>query len=292
MSQPRWDDLQLLLVVVRSGSALAASEELGLSQSTVSRRVAALEEQLGVRLFDRRGRRLEATSEAHALAQLSEQFDEDVGAAMRRVRSRARDLTGQVRISSVKPLLRLLLSRLHVLSVQHPQIELVLDTRSSLSNLHKKEADIVMRATSTPPETLVGRRIAKFAYGLYRPVGAAPSSRLVGYPPPRGDVGKASWLPEVVPNAKVALRIDDDELQQDAVRAGMGNAQLLCMAADADPTLERVPGAPLEWGEDLWVLTHPDLREMPRVRTVMDVLVDELSAQSDLIEGRRPLPRA
>ena len=291
MSLPRWDDLQLLLTVVRSGSALAAARELGMSQSTISRRMAALETQLDMRLFDRRARRLEPTAAALELLQVADRFDDNLSDLVTRLRGREHEMAGPVRVSSVRPIMRAVLPCLKDIRQTRPEIEFVLESNASVSNLHKKESDIVMRVTDSPPETLTGRRVAKFAYALYRSVAEPGVGDLIGYPPPRGDLRKADWLSDVVPDATVVMRVGDDELQHDAVLAGLGAAQLICLDADRDTRLERVPGAPLEFGWDLWVLTHPDLKEMPRVRVVFDAIVAALVDQRDLIEGRRPLSR-
>ena len=83
----------------------------------------------------------------------------------------------------------------------------------------------------------------------------------------------------------MSTRVADDELQLDAVKAGLGAAQLLCLDADRDPALVRVPDAPVEFGEPLWVLTHPHLRQLARIRLVIDALAAGLAEHKALIEG-------
>lgn len=285
MSDVRWADLELVVAIAQAGGAFAAAKQLGISQSTVSRRLAGLERRVSVVLFDRRGQTLQPTAAARELLEVATTFGSALDHAVARVRGRSEEPAGTVRLSGLRPILRLVLPNLHAVLQAHPSIELHIDASARLANVHQQEADIVIRASAKPAETLVGRRVGRVAYCLYRPRDGAPSSKVIGFPPPRGDLADAAWLPSAVPDAIVSTRIADDELQRDAVKAGLGAAQLLCLDADRDPALVRVANAPIEFGEPLWLLTHPHLRQLARIRLVMEALTAGLTEHKALIEG-------
>ncbi|MCH9686867.1 MAG: LysR family transcriptional regulator [Deltaproteobacteria bacterium] len=283
----RWPELELVLAVARAGSATAAARELEISQSTVSRRLADVEQRLGVRLFDRKAHRLLPTVEGAELVAAAEGMEGNVQAVLRRIVGREARPDGLVRVTAIAPIHRMLLPTYRAILAEHDKLELTLDTRYEPLRLHRGEADIALRITAAPPEGLFGRRVARFAYGLYRARGAPVSSSVIGYPPPRGDISNREWIATAVAEPRVRLRIGWDELHADAVHHGLGIAQVACMFGDLDPGIERVPGAPVEWGDSLWALTHESLRDSARIRVVLDAMLEALDALRPLIEGER-----
>lgn len=284
----RWADLELVFQISRQGSATAAAKSMGLSQSTVSRRLAGLERDLGIQLFERRGPQLTPTAAATALVAEAEPLEMRVTQALRRLQQDGDSPAEPVRLSTLRPLLGLLLPTLAELLRKHPDLVIHVDTRSSAANLGRAEADIALRATSSPPETLIGRKVARFAYGLYRQRGACHGEEVVGFPAPRGDILARDWLQGLFDEPSVRLRIDADELHANAAALGIGAAQVLCFVGDKHPQLERVPQAPIEWALDCWVLTHETLQNAPRVRLVFDAVVATMARLRPLIEGQEP----
>lgn len=284
----RWHELELVVAIARAGSATAAARELQISQSTVSRRLADLEARIGVRLFDRQAHRLVATVEGAELAAASESVEGTMHAALRRIAGREQRPDGLVRITAVIPVHRLLMAAYRSVLAEHQLLQLELDTRFEPLRLHRGEADIALRITPAPPEGLVGRRVARFAYALYRRRGDPTPSEFIGHPAPRGDLATRDWLTDIVAQPRVRVRIGWDELHADAVHAGLGAAQLPCMLGDLDPRLQRVPEAPVEWGDALWILTHESLRASARVRVVLDAIDAAVSTARPLIEGNCP----
>ena len=284
----RWPELELVVAIARAGSATAAARELDVSQSTVSRRLADLEVRLGVRLFDRQAQRLVPTIDGAELVAAAETMEGTVHDALRRIAGRDGRPDGLVRVTAVTAIHRVLMDAYRSLLEEQPLLSLELDTSFHPLRLHRGEADIAVRISPSPPEGLFGRRVARFAYALYRRRGETTPRTVVGYPSPRGDVLTREWLRNVVEDPQVRIRIGWDDLHPDAVRAGLGVAQIPCMFGDADPLLERVPQAPLEWGDALWVLTHESLRTTARVRVVLDAVVDALNAARPLFEGEAP----
>ncbi len=285
--QVRWHELELVVAIARAGSATAAAQQLGISQSTVSRHLADLETRVGARLFDRQAHRLIPTAEGAELVAATEQVESSVHATLRRIAGREQRPDGLVRITAHPVIHEMLVGTYHELLAAHARLELELDTQLAPLHVHRGEADIAVRITPAAPEGLFGRKVARFAYGLYRARGRPTPNTVIGYPPPRGDIAGRDWLSAVVVDPRVRIRIGADRLQATAVRAGIGVAQIPCMFGDIDPELERVPGAPIEWGDDLWVLTHQSLRNSARVRVVLDAVSEALVAERARLEGER-----
>lgn len=283
--QVRWAELELVVAIARAGSATAAARDLELSQSTVSRKIADLEARLGVKLFDRQAQRLVPTIEGAELVAAAERVEGTVHSTLRKIAGRETRPDGLVRVTAIAAIHRLIMGTYRAVLDDHPSLELELDTSYEPVRLHRGEADIAIRITPSPPEGLFGRKVARFAYALYRRRGDSTPGSVIGYPSPRGDLLSRDWLSKVVDTPRVRIRIGWDEAHVDAVREGLGVSQIPCMFGDADPQLERVPEAPIEWGDALWVLTHESIRRSARIRVVLEAVIGALEERRALIEG-------
>lgn len=286
-----WNDLRYFLAVARTGSTLAAGRALRVSQTTVARRVAALEEAIGQPLFDRRQAGYTLTPAGEALLSKAEQVEQSATAFTEAAAAHARDLSGTVRITSediymqglVSPLLR----ELHDL---HPEIMIEIDTSSDIRDLGAGEADIALRSSAKDqPAGLAGRQLGKDDWTLYCSRDYAARK---GVPASAGDlkahaiVGGGGgalwrhyqlWLQQLGLEEQVAMHHANATGLLSAVRSGFGIAVLPCIVADADPDLIRcLPPRP-DHGRILWLLTHDRVRKEPRVRAVMDFLADRLT---------------
>ena len=163
-----WDDLRYVLAVHTSGSVATAARRLGVSNVTVFRRLKALEKQLGVRLFDRTRKGYAATGPALEIVRQAERMEDEVGALERRIWGQDRELSGVVRITApdstgsfvVAPLI----AELHRI---HPGISVELKLDNRVFNMSKRDADIAIRPTTSPPENLIGHRLATLAHAPY-----------------------------------------------------------------------------------------------------------------------------
>jgi DNA-binding transcriptional LysR family regulator len=165
-----WDDLRFFLAVARGGSTLAAARAMRVSQTTAARRVAALEEALGLALFERRQAGYALTPAGEALVASAEAVELAAGGFAGMAAAQARDSTGTVRITTIElyasTLLPPLLRDLHE---AHPGIRIELDTADSLRDLAGGEADIALRAGKSEgwPAALVGRRFGPDPWTMY-----------------------------------------------------------------------------------------------------------------------------
>lgn len=288
-----WDDLRLVLAAQRAGSFAGAARRLGLTHSTVLRRLARLERDLGVRLFERLPEGLAPTPAGEALAIRAARVEAEALAAERELTGRDLGLAGVVRITAPDDIAMLLLPpALERLRRIAPELRLEVELSNSLADLTRREADVALRATPRPPEAMVGRRLARIPFAFY----AAPDY-FAARPMPKGldqldghdllapsrSLGGAAlerWLGGRDP----ALRANSFLHLANAARRGLGLAMLPAFIGDADPALRRAFASDTA-EEGLWLLTHPDLRRNPRVRAVMEAVAAEIGPRLRSPEG-------
>jgi DNA-binding transcriptional LysR family regulator len=292
-----WDDYRFAAAVARNGSLSGAARELGTHHSTVFRRLAALEDATGVRLFERTAEGYVPTAAGGEIFAVLGDVESGILAVERRLAGADLRLSGTVRVTTPEDI-ALLLVEPHLARFQaaYPDIELEIVTENRLFNLTRREADIAIRPAREPQGDMVGRRVADIAMAAY----AAPAylvragrprepddlrrHRLVGYEDSLAHVGAAQWLARFEDGANVALRSNSLMVQAAAVGAGLGVGVLPCFMVPAEgyeqlwPPLAALSGA-------LWVLTHPDLRRTPRIRAVLDFFYEALAA-----DRAAPLP--
>ena len=296
-----WNDLKYFLAVAGEGSTLAAGRALRVSQTTVARRIAALEHALGFPLFEKRQAGYVLTPAGEQLVERARQVENSAVRFAEAAGAHSRDLSGTVRITSEDiygtGLLSPLLRELHEL---HPKVMIDLDMVQEMRDLGNGEADIALRSSSkNQPAGLVGRRLCKDDWTLYcsrdyaarhgtpGSVEDLKSHVIVG-----GGGGNLwrhyqAWLKELGLEDRVAMHHANSTGLLSAVRAGFGVAVLPCIVADADPELIRcIPPRP-DHGRVLWLLTHERVRHTPRVRAIIDFLYERLSRHVRKLEAKQ-----
>ena len=290
-----WDDFRLIDAVAATRNLPAAAARLGLDHSTVFRRLKAIEATLGQPLFERHRVGYALTSAGEEMAALAARVDEDITAVTRRLAGQAPAPSGEVRIATSDSLLSdLLVPMLAAFRAANPAVRLDIVTGNAALNLSRRDADVAVRATDSPPETLVGRRAARIAWALYGAAGAGS---------PSDPVDDAHWVclgdnlagmevvrfvQAAVAPGRLAARFDTVLGLAHAVAGGIGVGHLPCFVGDAWPGLVRLAPPDPAHASDLWLLTHPDLRRTPRVRAVLDHLAEAIGAKRALIEGHAP----
>lgn len=288
-----WNDLRFVLETARNGGTSGAARVLGVNHATVARRITAAEEALGERLFDRlpsgyvpteAGR--EAVRTAEAMERLDSELDLKIAARDDRIKGRLRVTAPQLFIQ------RVLGGILAEFTEAYPEVDLELVATNDTLNLAQREADVAIRFSKDPPETLVGRRFIDQKGAVYAtpeliagdPGGEAPLDwvKFAHWPGPPAEI-KA-----VRPNLRVRLTVDDMAAAIGAVRAGIGATRMACFLGDTDPALVRVPGMPRFDYLPLWLFTHADLRHVPRIRTFMDFTAARLGKLRPVFEGAAP----
>ena len=288
-----WDDWRYFLAVVRHSSVRKAAADLSVSRSTVLRRIDALEQSLGARLFERLPNGYFTTPSGDDLMDAALRMEAAVNSVQRRVAGRDAELTGPIRITMPGTFAtHLLAPHLAQFSAEHPNITLHLNMGYSMADLERREADIAIRVSNDPPADLVGRRVLTMARAAYiskalykksKPKDAA-TLKWIGW---GHSVQSPQWLEETDhPNLPIGAIIEDPHATFEAVKAGMGLAVLPCYMGDNDPALQRMPPGNTTLNADLWVLTHEDLRKTARIRKFMTFIAEALLAHRPLIEGR------
>jgi DNA-binding transcriptional LysR family regulator len=296
-----WNDLRYFLAVAKEGSTLRAGRALRTSQTTVARRIAALEEATGVILFDKRQAGYVMTPAGEELLERAEHVETSAHSFFEAASAHARDKGGAVKLSMEEIFATGLIAPwLRELHEQHPDIHLELDTSAGIRDLGAGEADVALRSTSKPqPSGTVGRRICEDDWTFYcsREYGdrhGVPTSiaELAKHPLIGGGGGNLSRHYEAYLEAmglldRVIMRPDTSTGLMTAVRAGVGIAVLPCIVADADPGFSRCLPPRTDHGRILWLVTHERIRRTPKVRNVIDFLFPRLKARAQELETVR-----
>src|ERR671927_1052108 len=163
-----WDDFKLVRLIAEAKGLAGAAERLGVNHSTVFRRLGQLEETLGTKLFERHRTGYALTPAGEEMAALAERMDEDVAGFARKLAGQVLSPAGELRVTTNDTLLVHLLTPLFArFCAQCPDVRLDVVLSTQALNLSKRDADVAIRATDNPPETLVGRRAATIAWALY-----------------------------------------------------------------------------------------------------------------------------
>lgn len=292
-----WDDLRVFLVLAREGNLTAAARQLEVSHPTVARRVKALEAAFGARLFDRLPDRYVLTAAGEELLAEAQGMERAAEAIDRRSVGLSDTAHGTVRISAGEAMAAFL--ALHLPRLRHNMqcIEIELVASHMLANLSRREADLLIRDQVPEVASIVTRKLGRAAYAVYGNAelarGKADRERLRGMPwlgfdDDHSYMPGQRWMQELLSGGRPPVRVNNWLVLLEAVRTGAGLAVLPCYLADNEPALHRL-GAPLEEAAaDQWLLVHRDLRNLPRVRAVMDAVIRLFQEERVALEGRCP----
>ncbi|MEM9729352.1 MAG: LysR family transcriptional regulator [Myxococcota bacterium] len=281
-----WDDLRYVLALSRTGSLSGAATTLGVARTTVGRRVQALEESLGVRLFDQTPAGFVVTGAGQDLAETANAIESEVLAVEGRVLGRDAELQGPLRVATMDIMYDAFPDVFSSFLERYPGVDLTICASYEEVSLRRREADVAIRMSNAPSDSLVGRRLGTITIALYgsRELVArmGPDAPLDAFPwvrmdERRDDGALDAWYRQHVPHARIAMRYDSYPVLRRAVIEGVGVHFLPCVDGDREESLVRIPGGALpEEGRALWVLTLPDLRTNSRVRAFMDHVYETL----------------
>jgi DNA-binding transcriptional LysR family regulator len=285
MENLNWDDLRYFLAVVDTGSLTGAARKLRVEHTTVARRIEALEQSLGLRLFDRLPRQWQLTAEGENLVPGSRRL-EDEALSLQRVAVGVAPLSGTVRISAPPVMAsHLLVPQLAPLSTRLPGICLEVVGEIREANLSRREADIALRMSRPKASGLAARPLVEIGFALYasRDYLARHGTQhwsFVGYEESLLDMPQQQWLDKTAAGRPFAFRTNDLSALFQAVRAGLGVGVLPHFLARNDPVLALIPSPECPVTRTLWLVLHPDVRRSPRVRAVADGLVEIFSEEA------------
>ncbi len=283
-----WDDMRFFLALARSATVSAAGRELRVKHTTVARRISALEEHLGTRLFDHLKEGYAMTQAGEELYEHACNMEEQAQAIDRRVFGMDSQLKGSLKLAASHDVLtRLVIPHLDKFHEAYPNIDLQLLGSTAIMDLSARQADIAIRFTAKPPEYLVGKKVLDIRHGIYASEKYLRQKRTVDEVIIWGDQsGQPDWVKRYFAKASVSMRADDISSMLACVTHDLGLARLPCYIADLDPNLRRLDKelVPSSWG--CWILSHVDLRATAKVRACKEFIEDILLQQKDLVEGR------
>lgn len=291
-----WNDVRYFLALARTGSVRAAGALLGVSHSTVARRVEALETELGVRLFDRHRDGYLLTDAGAQMVLGAERVEAEMAALERGVAGQDTRLEGPVRVTCTDAYVgRMLVRALADLCARHRGLEIELDADRRYLDLSKREADVAVRAvalSATPAEHLLGRKIVPIVIANY--VARAHADRL----DPERAGSEARWLgsdrtrvweglvaSSSYPDVPIWGVFASLEVLVAAACEGLGLVMLPTYVGDSDPRLGRLSRADVRHVGDFWLLSHPDLRDNARLGAARECVTGALTSRAALFAG-------
>lgn len=287
-------DLRLALAVGEAGTLLGGARKLGIDHSTAFRRLNALEQELGVRLFERARDGYAPTPAGEAMIAAAARVDEEIVGLERKLAGADLRPSGLVRVTIADTGVDLLTPIFAAFRAAHPQIALEIVVTNTFFTLSRRDADVAIRPSVDAPEDLIAHRTATIATALYAARGylasrarrALAEHEWIGPDDSLSHLGSARWLRQHIPPERITYRANSLIALLAAARAGLGLAALPCFLGDGDRELVRVKAPIAEMATALWVLIHPDLRRTARVRAFVGFAVPELNRLRPLLEGR------
>lgn len=301
-----WDDLRLIRSIAEHGGLSGAAAQLSLSASTVFRRLEQMEVTLEAVIFERHRTGYVLTPAGEELLALATRVDDDVTSVARRItgQQKVRQPHGELSIATSDTMLaELLTPLLAVFSRQYPRVRLHVRVGNESLNLARRDADIAIRATDHPPENLAGRKIARTVWAPYGKTSLAVHDPSLGIL----SLEDATWVTlgdelaghnsnrfvrANVPSERIGYTVNTVSGLAEAIEAGIGVGYLPCVVGDMRPGLARLGPLAPALGNNLWLLSHPDLRGVARVRVMLDFLAQEMVKMRPLLEGERPRSKA
>jgi DNA-binding transcriptional LysR family regulator len=280
-----WSDLRVFLAIAREGTLGAAARKLGQTQPTMGRRLRALEAAVGHTLFQRTGEGFVLTGEGTSVLGHAERMEEEVLAFQRQLAGQEAQLRGMLRLSSSDWFGTYMLAPLLAeFGRRHPLVCVELLTDSRLYSLPRREADMVFRIKPFDEPEVISRRLLHIPYALYGPAGSdRPSlgdgtgARVITMNMDFSEMPDAVWLKRLLPNAIVAHRSNNREVQAKLCSNGAGFAVLPRPLGDVTPNIVALDIDDPPPGRDTFVGYHRDSRRLARMRELLSLVIERLA---------------
>jgi DNA-binding transcriptional LysR family regulator len=292
-----WDDLKVLLALARGGSVAGAARELKVDHSTVSRRLAAIEEGFGAQLLVRGGREFTWTTEGKIALATAEETEKLVLGASRQLRACRQEVAGTVRVATTPSILAILANLMPAFQVRYPRMEFEFIAGLHRVDLAKGVADVAVRFARPTEPDLVARQVGEAGIALYasktyvRKYGAPESfealarHRLVLLAEHLHRFGlHMRWLEDYRDGGTVITRVDNFQSAEQLISLDRGIGSLPCYEGDSNSALQRVFQDPHSFAE-CYVVYHVSLRDNARVKAAVEVLTAVLGSVADKISG-------
>ncbi|PHP66043.1 LysR family transcriptional regulator [Zhengella mangrovi] len=283
-----WDDVRIFLAVARAGQILGAARRLGLNHATVSRRISALEQALGVKLVDRQTTGTELTPEGERFLRTADEMEAGMIAARADLAPDAEGVSGTVRIGAPDGFgVAWLAPRLGRLARDHPGLTIQLVPVPRSFSLSRREADIAITMERPAEGRLVAGKLVDYTLSLYASRDYATQSglpfgpgdiaghRLVGYVPDLVISPALDYAGEMAPDWRSSFEISSALGQMEAVRAGAGLGILHSYIARHHDDLVAVEGFP-QIRRAYWIVYHETLKPLRRIQAVVKFIQEQV----------------
>lgn len=286
MHKENWDDLRFVLAVAQTGSVSAAARELGVNHATVLRRVTAFEERHGVTVFDRTSNGYSVPRERARLIDAVREVEAAHLAVVRAIAGARAPPSGAVKITSTDTFCVSVLPRaLARVRAGAPGLRIDLLSSNTHMDLARIEAEITVRPAMTLSAELIGEAVAQLGFGVYVPAMVPDAQRWLGLSGALRRSPVAAWLRDSIPETAYAGAADSFVVLREMVAAGLGRAALPRVLGDGDPRVIHLPGEMPEILVPVWVASHADLADAPRLAAVRARLAEALCADAPRLRG-------
>lgn len=288
----QWDDLRFLVEIGRGGSLAAASRRLRVDQTTVARRLRALERRLGATLFERIEGRWIATAVGARVLERAQGIEESVAGIQRIAASGRGDVAGLVRVTSVASIaIDYLTPRLAALYARHPMLEIELIANNENLSISRREADIAIRLARPDSGDFLIRKLADCGHALYESADRAAARHgdgcWVAYQDDLAHTPEMRWLERHREGGRIRFRSNSPQGLAGAIAGGAGRGILPCFVGDASPGLRRIGGREPLLERPLWMLSHREARRQAGVAAVAQWLLACFEADAPAFVGLR-----
>jgi DNA-binding transcriptional LysR family regulator len=284
MRIPEWSDLRVVLAVARGKTLRSTAQSLHVDQSTVSRRVAALEEALGVRLFERLEGALTATPAGEIVIEAAERIEHQILSIQERVGNQDAATAGIVRITTVTTIANhVLVPALPLLRSQHPALCLELISDNTNFSITRREADVAVRfARPSKDDGMLCQRIGEIEYSAFHLAGTNfENLPWLTFEDAHTNVPQAQWIASQNREANpIPLLVNDGEVILYAVRNGLGRSLLPTFMQSRFEELQIAPAYGTVLAREVWLIVHPRIRHLARIQAVMSWVASALSSVS------------
>jgi len=280
-----WNDLPIFLAIAREGTLGAAARRLKQTQPTMGRRLRALEEAVGLALFQRTSDGFILTDEGEAMFAHAVRMEEEALSMQRKLAGSVGGLEGLLRVSCSDWFGATMLSPVLAEFAQlHPKVTVELLTDPRLYSLARREADIVMRIAPFDEPEVIARKLVTIPYGLYARSDHPNARRGDGAGCPLilmdtafGGMPDVAWVTRALPNATIVCRSNSREIQARLCALGAGLAVLPRPLGDATAGLRLIDLGEQPPSRDTWIGYHRDLKRLPRLRALLDLILKRIT---------------
>ncbi len=287
MGQEDWDDLRFVLAVAEEGTVSAAARRLGVNHATVLRRIARFEDQHGA-VFDKTPRGYCLAPDQHNLLSAAREVDRAVQGVARVLQGARMPLTGDVRVTSTDSFCQLLLPPIIArIEADAPDLRLTLISSNAHLDMGRIEADVTVRPTARLPDELTGERAARLGFRCYRARGGSAAPVWLALAGKLAQTVPGKWLASHLDTggARAGSGADSFLTLRELAALGRGRAILPAYLGDEDQRLERVESGLPDLGVDIWVASHTDLADVPRIARIRQCLTDAIRDEAGRLAG-------